>query len=109
MSVVEEVLVLMKGSPEEKLPIIEKRTRERLSALLGSPDVFPLKLEYIVVDVTVKRFNRIGSEGMKTHNQEGLSMTFPDNDFKEYEDEINAFRQEQEKDKDGMRGLVVFK
>lgn len=109
MSIVQEVLTLMNGTPEEKLPIIEKRTRERLNALLGSPDIFPIKLEYIVSDVTIKRFNRIGSEGMQSHDQEGLSMKFPDNDFKEYADEINAFREEQEKDKDNMRGLVVFK
>lgn len=109
MSIVQEVLTLMNGTPEEKLPIIEKRTGERLNALLGSPDVFPTKLEYIISDVTIKRFNRIGSEGMRSQTQEGLSMTFPDNDFKEYADEINAFREEQEKDKDNMRGLVVFK
>lgn len=98
----------MIGSIDDKLEVIEKRTRERLASLLGV-SVIPDSLEYIVFDVTNKRFNRVGQEGMSSYSQEGLSMAFPDSDFSEYQNEIDEFkRKDQEELYKPKRGRFKF-
>ena len=41
----------------------------------------PDRLEYIVEEVAVKRFNRVGAEGMTQESVDGRSNTFQANDF----------------------------
>lgn len=89
-SVADDVKALLGSDIDKKLGVIERRTKERLQVKMKVSKV-PTEYEYIVSDVTLKRFNRIGNEGMQTYSQEGLSMTFPDSDFDEYADEINDF------------------
>lgn len=43
------------------------------------------------LDVVIKRFNRIGSEGLASHTVEGESQVFAEDDFAEYEDDIQAY------------------
>jgi hypothetical protein len=45
--------------------------------------------------VSIKRFNRIGSEGVQTHSVEGESMSFNDDDFSSFSSEIQSWRDEQ--------------
>jgi len=97
MAIKDDVKKLLSGSTDDKLEVIEKRTRERLASLLGV-SVIPDSLEYIVFDVTNKRFNRVGQEGMSSYSQEGLSMAFPDSDFSEYESEIDSFKRKDDED-----------
>lgn len=56
-----------------------------LARLPGDVTVVPKELEYIHVELIVRRFNRIGSEGMKTESLEGHSATYDDglSDFQE--------------------------
>lgn len=88
LSIKDDVKKILSGTTDEKIEVIEKLTRQRLKSLLGMKEV-PSELEYIVSDVTLKRFNRIGNEGMTNYQQEGLSMSFPDSDFREYAEEID--------------------
>lgn len=97
MAIKDDVKKLLSGSTDDKLEVIEKRTRERLASLLGV-SVIPDSLEYIVFDVTNKRFNRVGQEGMSSYSQEGLSMAFPDSDFSEYGSEIDSFKRKDDED-----------
>ncbi|CAK8054121.1 phage head-tail connector protein [Eupransor demetentiae] len=95
-------------SVEDKLDILEEEVRNRLAVLLGieDPTRIPTKFDYIVNDVTASRFSRIGNEGMKSSSQDGLTMTFRDNDFDPYMKEINAYR---DKDNYGpRRGRAIF-
>lgn len=108
MVIKDDVKKLLSGSTDDKLEVIERRTRERLASLLGV-SVIPESLEYIVFDVTNKRFNRIGQEGMTSYAQEGLSMAFPDSDFSEYQNEIDEFkRKDQEELYKPNRGRFKF-
>ncbi|EME3495639.1 phage head-tail connector protein [Enterococcus durans] len=108
MVIKDDVKKLLSGSTDDKLEVIERRTRERLASLLGV-SVIPDSLEYIVFDVTNKRFNRIGQEGMTSYAQEGLSMAFPDSDFSEYQNEIDEFkRKDQEELYKPKRGRLEF-
>jgi len=55
--------------------------------------------------VAVIRFNRLGSEGMSSHNVEGENMSYNDNDFDGFMNEIQAFLDSQ---KESKRGRVRF-
>ena len=68
-------LLLGLQTDDEKLETIVRLTEGRLKALL-SVKIIPDELEYIITEVSIKRFNRIGSEGVQTHSVEGESMSF---------------------------------
>lgn len=71
-------------------------TQQRLKLRLGTSAV-PTALEYIVVEVSVVRFNRIGSERLSSHNVEGETMSWTEeDDFKPYMAEINGWLAQQE-------------
>ena len=70
-------------------------TAQRLQLRLGVANV-PAELEYIVVEVSIVRFNRIGSERLSSHNVEGEGMTWTEeDDFKPYMAEINGWLSQQ--------------
>jgi len=77
-------------SLDDKLSWILESTESRLKVLLGGIDV-PESLKYIIVEVSVIRFNKIGSEGLSAHTVEGESLTFAESDFTGYMSEINAY------------------
>lgn len=99
----EDIKKLLGGSNEDKLEVIERRTKERLRVILGVREI-PDQFEHISYEVTLKRFNRIGNEGMASYSQEGLSMTFPESDFAEYQGEIEAWLNSQEDEGELKRG-----
>lgn len=100
-----KTLLGVEGSElDGKLTAILNATEQRLKLLVGVPEV-PKELEYIVTDVAVARFNRIGSEGLSAHSVEGESMTFVGNDFAGYMDDIQAYIDSQE---EARKGRVRF-
>ncbi len=79
-----------------------------MKTLLNTQEV-PKEFETVVYEVSLKRFNRIGQEGMQSYSQEGLSMAFPDSDFSEYQNEIDEFkRKDQEELYKPKRGRFKF-
>lgn len=87
-------LLFLKSPPEtgevdldELLKDIVDMTSQRLKSLTGLKEISS-DLDYIVVEVSIKRFNRLKNEGMKTYSQEGESIAFDDNDFAEFSTEI---------------------
>ena len=76
---------------EDKIQTIIDITEQRLKTLLGGVTTIPTELEYIVTEVSIVRFNRIGSEGVTAHNVQGESMTWSERDFAPYRDEIQAY------------------
>ena len=96
MAVIDDVKALLGIEDEDsKLKVIITLTENRLMALLGADEI-PKGLEYIITEVSIARFNKIGSEGVQSHSVEGESMTFNDNDFEAYADDIQAWRDSQE-------------
>ena len=83
---------------DDLIDLIISRTQDRLRVLLslGTDTEIPDALEYIVEDVSVRRFNRIGSEGLSSHSVEGETMSWPENDFAPYQDDIQAYLDAQE-------------
>lgn len=91
-------------SVDEKLKLIISTSTARLKVLLGGLEP-PESLDYIIREVSIIRFNKIGSEGMKSQTVEGESMAFDDNDFNGFMDEIQAFLDTQQ---DSARGKLRF-
>jgi len=106
MTILENVKELL-GNPkniDDKLNVIIELTQKRLGNLLSVKEV-PEELEYIVVEVSVIRFNRIGSEGVSSHSVEGESMSFNDDDFDSYDKDIRSWLNNQS---DLKKGSVCF-
>jgi len=93
-------LLFLKSPPEtgdvnldELLNDIVDMTNKRLKSLTGLKEITE-DLDYIVIEVSIKRFNRLKNEGMKTYSQEGESIAFDDNDFSEFSTEIKRLANE---------------
>lgn len=89
---------------DKKLELIIKYAAARLKILLGGIEP-PESMQHIIVEVSVIRFNRIGSEGLTSHSVEGESLSFSDGDFEGFKDEIQAFLESQN---DSTRGKLRF-
>ena len=77
-----------------KIDAIVELTTSRLLNLLGGAEEIPSGLEYIVTEVSVMRYNRIGSEGTSSHSVEGETMSWDkSSDFDAYADDIAAYLQ----------------
>ena len=87
-----------------KLNLIISGATARLKLLLGGAEP-PEEMNHIILDVSAARFNRIGSEGLTGHTVEGESLSFADNDFAQFSDEIQAWLEQQTESK---RGKLVF-
>lgn len=87
---------------DEILSLLLEMTGARLQNLLGGMEI-PESLNHIVIEVAVKRFNRIGSEGFSGHTVEGESITVSEDDFAEYDAEIQKVL-----DSTGRGGVVRF-
>ncbi|MBW8350776.1 phage head-tail connector protein [Bacillus sp. IITD106] len=90
---------------DDVLNIIIENVSAHLKALLGK-DV-PSELEFIVTEISIRRYNRIGTEGMKSESVEGHNITFYDlkDEFVPYESIIAAHKDPPEKP---GRGRVMF-
>lgn len=92
MEVLEQVKKLLGTvKRDDLLNTVIDLTEARLKNLLGGADSVPERLLYVVVEVSIIRYNRIGSEGFKSHSVEGQSITFPDSDFEQYSDDIAKY------------------
>ena len=56
---------------------IYSKIAERLLHRIKETEI-PLELEYIVEEATIRRFNRVGSEGMSSESVEGHTVSFGD-------------------------------
>ncbi|OLA06063.1 MAG: hypothetical protein BHW12_07720 [Coprobacillus sp. 28_7] len=106
MAIIDDVTALL-GFSDEKynktLDVIIRLTTNRLKTLLDVKEV-PTELEYIVTEVSIVRYNKIGSEGVTSHSVEGETMSFSDNDFKGYLNDIEVWKNK----KDEVKGVVKF-
>lgn len=109
--ILKDTLVLT-GISEETDEETKKRVEKiidivsrRLKSLLGGVAEIPPELAYIVTEVSVIRYNRIGSEGLSSHGVTGESMSWQDDDFSSYAADIRAYMDRQET---ANRGRVRF-
>lgn len=91
-------------SMDELLKLLISLAIMRLTVLLGGLEPTE-ELDYVVLGVCTKKYNRVGSEGLSSHTVEGESMTFTENDFAEYAEDIEIWLSKQ---KESTRGKVRF-
>lgn len=91
-------------SNDAKLKLIISTATARLKLLLGGTEP-PDSMAHIIREVAIIRFNKIGSEGLSSHTVEGESLSFKEDDFAAFTDEIQAFLNSQ---KENTRGKVRF-
>ena len=106
--IVEKVLVFLDlGSNKHQktglLRQIVAIVSARLCLKIGR-DTVPKDLEYIIIEVTISRYNLVGNEGMDSYSQDGESIQYADL-FSEYEKDITQWCQAHNKAKKGFRFL----
>ena len=83
------------GVDDDRVTVIYNQINNRLLNRLSEsiPDLIeiPEELEYIVDEVTIIRFNRLGSEGISSESLDGHSSTYRDVDFIDFEDDIRSY------------------
>lgn len=106
-----KVLLAMEGdnSRDTLLNLILKNTKASLKIKLHrkAKDDVPAELNYILLEVAVRRFNRFKNEGMTNYSQEGETITFKDSDFDDFLDDIADWLSDEE-DKPTSLGKVSF-
>lgn len=102
---VKKLLGISDTELDEKLTAIISIVTARLLILLSATEV-PANLSYIVTEVSVARFNRIGSEGTSSHSVEGESLSWSEDDFAPYQNEIASYLTNQESSTKGKVRLL---
>ena len=105
LTTLKTLLGIPDDSRDALLTTIVSAVQARLLLLLGGASEVPESLAYIVPEVAVIRYNRIGSEGMSSHSVEGETVAYADNDFAGSMREIEAYLDEHQTTR---RGRVRF-
>lgn len=97
-------------SDDKMLSGILNRTTNRMmfKAKIKDEASLPPVLIDDIIEIAVKRYNRITNEGMTGYTQDGLSMQFNASDFDEFEDDINDWLKQQAGIDDGPSKVVFF-
>ena len=89
---------------DSKLDLIIEQSKKKVLAYLPNVTLVPDELSYIVLELSVVRFNRIGNEGMTSYSQDGESIAYGA-DMSNYEADINSWLLKQA---GNDRGVVRF-
>ena len=76
------LLGILDDQQDKVLSTIQELPVAQFQTLTGA--IVPSDLSWVIVEVMVKRYNRLGSEGLLSQSAEGLSMTFDSSDFEAY-------------------------
>ncbi|WZY01599.1 phage head-tail connector protein [Bacillus sp. FSL W7-1360] len=103
---VKSLLGIKDDLQDEVISIIIDNVTSHLRLMLEK-DV-PKELSFIVVEISVRRFQRLGSEGMKSESTEGHQVTFYDlkDEFVPYMDIIARYKNDEQRSP--RRGKVMF-
>ena len=51
----------------------------------------PKQLEFVLVELSIKRFNRIGSEGFTSETVDGKTMSYEESEFEGYKKYLDDY------------------
>lgn len=84
MDYIEKLKLLLNiEEQEELLEEIVNITKDKLLLYLNKEEI-PSELEWILIELSIKRYNKIGSEGMSSENTDGSNVTYEDDELLEY-------------------------
>ena len=64
-------------------------TKEKILNYINE-DELPRELEFILVELSIQRYNRIGSEGIASESVDGKSVSYED-DFENYKQDLKNY------------------
>lgn len=105
-SKIKTLLGLKDNNQDDLLDVIIENTEQALCFKLSADEV-PKELNYVLVEVAIKRFNRLKNEGMTSYSQEGESITFNSSDFNDFNSDIQQWRADNNKNERSL-GKVHF-
>lgn len=70
--------------------IIDLNTKALLNRI--GVNELPAELEYIVIETTVSRYNRLGSEGLSSEGIDVIKQTFTEDIFSPYSKDIHEYK-----------------
>lgn len=94
MEIIETIKLLLgvDDTKDDMLIEIINLTSSKILSYIKESSV-PKTLNWIVIEMAIKRYNRIGSEGMKSENVDGSSVTYEEDEllnYYPYLDEYNS-------------------
>lgn len=90
---IKELLNLAEDSSKDNtLKIIINNVYSRLLVMTGYTEV-PEPLLFIITEVSIARYNHLGSEGIHSELNEGIQFIYDRDIFAEYQDLIDAYVQ----------------
>lgn len=93
------LLNLKSADKDDLLTTIMNLTQKALLFKLGlnqDDDVPPL-MNYILIEVSIRRFNKLKNEGFTSYSQEGETINFSKSDFDDFLDDINSWKAQNNK------------
>lgn len=109
---VKTVLGIQDSLQDDVLDVLISNVSSHLLGLLKKVNkdisVIPSEINYIVEEITIRRYNRIGTEGAKSESVEGHTISFYDlkDEFVPYQDIIDDYKDGSEDS--AKRGKVTF-
>lgn len=100
-----KVKKLLGGAVDDALvdTIIDMVESQLLMRLGGESEEVPFQLQYILVNVSVARYNQIGDEGKSSMTVEGESASWLTDLFAPYEKDIMQYLDSRDKATSGVR------
>ena len=74
---------------DELIYEITELTKSKILNYINEAEL-PLELEFVLVELTIQRYNRIGSEGIASESVDGKSVSY-DDDFEAYKSHLNFY------------------
>lgn len=94
-------------SKDELILEIISDVEQQLKILTGLL-ILPVDLNFVVKEVSIVRYNRLGSEGMETEDVDGYKVKYLKDDFSPYLSFILSFADAGEEDSGTQEGSVTF-
>ena len=92
-------------SRDDLLNLLISNAQTQLLGRLGDLETVPVELAYIVPELVIIRYNRIGAEGLSSQSVEGHSANYQVDDLAPFESAIKAYLN---KHREPRTGVVRF-
>ena len=97
------LLGISNSDNEELLNEIVELTKSKILNYIDKSEL-PKELEFILIELAVQRYNRIGSEGISSESVDGSQNKYIEDDFMQYKPYIDKYIKKNTKNK----GYKVF-
>ena len=74
---------------DDVISVIIDLTKDKILNYINETEL-PNELEFILIELAIQRYNRIGSEGITSESVDGKSVSY-DDDFEAYKPHLNFY------------------